>query len=278
MRSTECTELHQYIRMNSSTSRLDLCKCCTSLSALLNAKQECPIYQTTTSAQSSQRFWIFQPRFDSSTKHATCLPNSFQILEIIFSHLQFKDRMSASLVCRRWSGTAIPLRKVLLKIAGCWDRSVYGTFLASDRPYRHLEVHNIVSEIRYTSKLISKFRDSLETLEVESVYERNWMNALGGLPRLQELCLKCPLVVKSPAAWRAKRPCRSMRSLTIDEIDGSDFAFLNAFVSETFPGLTSLRLTDFVGDLRINGLPNLEMLEVVGTVRSTVVSVILSYD
>ncbi|XP_038115805.1 uncharacterized protein LOC6049752 isoform X2 [Culex quinquefasciatus] len=205
------------------------------------------------------------PDDNISAELPTILDLPTEILEIIFSHLQFKDRMSASLVCRRWSGTAIPLRKVLLKIAGCWDRSVYETFLASDRPYRHLEVHNIVSEIRYTSKLISKFRDSLETLDVESVYERNWMNALGGLPRLQELCLKCPLVVKSPAALRAKRPCHSMRSLTIDEIDGSDFAFLNAFVSETFPGLTSLRLTDFVGDLRINGLPNLEMLEVVGT-------------
>ncbi|KAL9696025.1 hypothetical protein quinque_015310 [Culex quinquefasciatus] len=84
------------------------------------------------------------PDDNISAELPTILDLPTEILEIIFSHLQFKDRMSASLVCRRWSGTAIPLRKVLLKIAGCWDRSVYGTFLATDRPYRHLEVHNIV--------------------------------------------------------------------------------------------------------------------------------------
>ncbi|KAL1398351.1 hypothetical protein pipiens_009041 [Culex pipiens pipiens] len=164
-----------------------------------------------------------------------------EILEIIFSHLEFKDRMSATLVCHRWSGTAIPLRKVLLKLAGCWDRSVYETFLASDRRYRHLEVPNIMSDICYTSKLISKFRDSLETLEVGSVNEWSWMNALCGLPMLQYLCLRCPHVINSPNL-RPKRPCRSMRSLTIDEID-----------------------CNLVGDLCISGLPNLETLEVAGT-------------
>lgn len=186
------------------------------------------------------------------------LPN--EILEEIFSYLEFGERLTASLVCHRWSTAALNWNEVRLNLYSL-DDDHRKIFLASDRRYRYLEV-NGDSQL---NELITKFGSSLVTLKVTEVQHWNWLSSLCGLPGLEDLYIGCSYRYDN-LELASSGPCHSMRWLTVEKIGSDVFSSFNSFISDTFPNLTYLKVEYFSGTFRLSNLPKLEYLQMIGYV------------
>ncbi|KAL1398352.1 hypothetical protein pipiens_009042 [Culex pipiens pipiens] len=194
----------------------------------------------------------------SSTKSAIAnFPN--EILEEIFSYLEFEERLTASQVCVRWHGTALQWSDIRLGIYSP-DESDLETILASERPYRHLQLNGD----QFAAQLVTKFGASLRSLTITNVETWSWLGSLSGLPELQSLYIKTSYRYDSLTDAPLGQPCPTLRWLTIEEIGSDAFPALNRFISATFPALECLRVEYYSGVFRLSNLPELAELVMIG--------------
>lgn len=182
------------------------------------------------------------------------LPN--EMLEKIFSHLKVTERLTASQVCRRWYGFALPWEKIRLWVKSS-DEVYFTAILASERPYRHLKINGDL----LAAELITKFGAHLEALKIVNVISWDWLGSLGGLPNLQGLKIKCHYRYDPLKDVPSCQPCPTLRCLTIEGIGSDVFPALNRFFIVTFPALEYLKVVHYTGKFRLSNLPTLEHLE-----------------
>ncbi|XP_001866467.2 uncharacterized protein LOC6049753 [Culex quinquefasciatus] len=185
------------------------------------------------------------------------LPN--EMLEEIFSYLEFTERLVVSQVCRHWHGSALQWGDVRLSLCSS-DKSIGERFLTSGRPYRHLEMNSDL----LAEKLITKFGASLETIVLTNVESWDWLGSLGGLPHLRSLSIKCNYRYDALEDVPLVQPCPTFRWLTLEEIGSNAFPALNRFISATFPALVYLKVEYYSGIFRLSNLPKLQHLEMTG--------------
>uniref|UniRef100_A0A8D8AYY6 (northern house mosquito) hypothetical protein n=1 Tax=Culex pipiens TaxID=7175 RepID=A0A8D8AYY6_CULPI len=173
-----------------------------------------------------------------------------EILDHIFSFLKLPDRKSASLVCHRWNNKSFRWKNVVVVVQTSQLASEYSSLLASDRPYKHLEI-----PARWLGpEMAARFANSLESLvlfrlEAESVMNRNAHFSIFDVEDIHNAFPK-------------------IRELTLEYLTFLDHSHFDRFIRVSFPALESLYVkhcligSRSIGIMRFSNFSNLEHLKI----------------